>query len=87
GDLEQAEIKHPTIRGSIEIKFQNRGDIFSMDVKLPANTQSDIGLPKKYREYSLFKDGENVKVKEQEDHVLIEDVSPGEHSFEIRKGE
>ncbi len=36
---------------------------------------------------SFFKDGETIKGREQKNHVLIEGVSPGEHSFEIKKEE
>jgi hypothetical protein len=85
GGLQWADIKHPTIRGAIEVKFKNQDDAFSMDVILPANTSSDICLPKKFEKYGLFCNGVTIKGKEQEDHVLIENVIPGKHTFEIRE--
>jgi alpha-L-rhamnosidase len=85
GDLAWAEIKHPTIRGSIEMRFENKNDIFMMEVTLPANTRSDIYLPVKFDHYNLFCNGKETKGAKMDNCVLIENVSPGKYFFEVRK--
>ncbi len=85
GALESAKIKHPTIRGSINMKFINDEDVFSVDVTLPGNTRSDICLPNKFANYNLLCNGEPIEGKELNERILIQDVSPGHYLFEIRK--
>ncbi len=85
GSLERAEIKHPTIRGSINMKLTNFEDVFSVDVTLPGNTTADISLPKKFKNYNLLCNGEKIEGEDLNDRILIEDVSPGHYFFEMRK--
>ncbi len=85
GPLESAEIKHPTIRGNINMKFINDGDFFSVEVTLPGNTRSDICLPIKFTNYNLLCNGEPIEGEDLNDRILIQDVSPGHYLFEIRK--
>jgi len=53
GSLERAEATLPTIRGEISMAFVNKpGELFQLDLTLPANTISEVTLPlpgKKYR--------------------------------------
>lgn len=83
GNLKWAKIKHPTIRGSVEVDFENNNDAFSMKVTIPPNCQSDVYIPLKFSGYSLQFNGEAVQGEEVENHVLVKDVGPGTHLFEI----
>ncbi len=85
GDLEWAKIKHPTIRGSVEVDFENNNNEFSMNVTIPPNCQSDVYIPLKFSGYSLSLNGEAVQGVEVENHVLVESVGPGTHLFEITR--
>lgn len=53
GSLQRAEATLPTIRGDIAIAFLNRpGELFQLELTLPANTTSEVTLPlpgSKYR--------------------------------------
>jgi alpha-L-rhamnosidase len=85
GALESAEIVHPTIRGSIKMRFENHKDAFSIDVTLPGNTQTDICLPKKHDDYILFSNGKMIKSIDMNNYVLVQDVKPGKYFFELKK--
>ncbi len=84
-DLERAEIKHPTIRGSIEMKFENLNDVFMMEVKLPLNTTTDISLPAKFEKYKLLSNGKEIQGRETKDGIVIKNVLPGFYKFELKQ--
>lgn len=83
GNLKWAKIKHPTIRGSVEVGFENNNNAFLMNVTIPPNCQSDICIPLKVTSYTLSHNGKQIQGKEVKNHVIVEDVGPGTHFFEI----
>ena len=85
GHLEWAKIKHPTIRGSIELEFKNHDDIFAMDVTLPANTSTDIYIPVKFENYTFLCNGKKINAIETENQVIIKNIKPGKYSFELKE--
>jgi alpha-L-rhamnosidase len=84
GDLQWAKIKHPTIRGSVLVDFMNNNDAFSMNITIPPNCQADVYIPIRSSEYSLQLNSEEIQGKEAENYVLVPDVGPGTHFFEIK---
>ncbi|NLO03921.1 MAG: alpha-L-rhamnosidase [Bacteroidales bacterium] len=85
GNLKWAKIKHPTIRGSVEVSFENSNTAFLMNVTIPPNCQSDVYLPLKDTRYSLSHNGKQKQGKEVKNHVMVEGVGPGTHFFEIKQ--
>jgi len=83
GNMEWAKIKHPTIRGSVELKFENLSDIFIMEVTLPPNTSTDISLPVKFEKYRLLSNGKEIQGEETKKRILIKNVLPGFYKFEL----
>ena len=82
-DIEWVKIKHPTIRGSVEVAFNNSNKTFKMEVTIPPNSKADIYVPLKFRDYSLVHNEIQIQGKELENFVSIQDVDPGNHSFEL----
>jgi alpha-L-rhamnosidase len=85
GNLKWAKLKYPTIRGSVEVDFENNNKAFSMNVTIPPNCQSDIYIPLNFSGYSLYLNGEVVQGEEVENHLLVKDVGPGTHFFKLTK--
>lgn len=85
GDLKWAKIKHPTIRGSVEVDFENEADFFKMNITIPPNTQSEVYIPLNFEDYTLTQNGETVQGEKQDEFVLLRDVMPGRHSFELTR--
>lgn len=84
-NLEWAKIKHPTIRGSVEVIFENNADSFKMKITIPPNSQSDVYVPLNFQDYTLMHNGEAIQGEEQDKFVLVRDVKPGKHSFELTR--
>ncbi len=62
--LKQASTKLPTIRGTVNVSFeQEPGRFFEMDVTIPGNTVAEIWVPLPAAEYKLTVDGKPVKGK------------------------
>lgn len=84
-DLEWASIKHPTIRGSVEVEFENNADSFKMNITIPPNTRSEVYIPSNFQDYTLMQNGEIIQGEEVENHVLVKNVGPGAHLFKITR--
>jgi alpha-L-rhamnosidase len=84
GDLSWAKIKHPTIRGSVEMEIKNQTDAFVLNLTLPANTSSDIYFPNKFRDYTLLCNGKEIDVMETENQVIIQNIVSGNYKFELK---
>jgi hypothetical protein len=84
-NLEWARIKHPTVRGSVEVNFENSADSFKMNITIPPNSQSDVYVPLNFQNYTLMHNGEAIQGEEQDKFVLVRDVKPGSHSFELTR--
>lgn len=84
-NLKWASIKHPTIRGSVKVDFENNTDSFDMNVTVPPNSQADIYIPLNFTDYVLTVNNEETSGEELEKYVKIQDVKPGKHSFKLTK--
>jgi hypothetical protein len=84
-DLKWASIKHPTIRGSVKVDFENSDDSFKMNVTIPPNSQADIYIPLNFTDYVLTINDEETSGEELEKFVMIRDVNPGTYSFQLTK--
>lgn len=62
--VRQASAKLPTIRGPVEVSFeQEPGHFFAMNVTIPGNVVAEIWLPLPTTKYKLTVDGKPVKGK------------------------
>ncbi len=84
GNLEWAKIKHPTIRGSIELEFKNQTNAFILNLSVPANTNSDVYIPNNFKNYSLLCNGKNIDGVNKEGRILIKDIKAGTYKLELK---
>lgn len=83
--LEEASVKLPTIRGSIEAGFVNKPDSFMLEISVPGNTKAQVYLPAPKEISEIRMDNAPVKqYKKQPGYILIENVKSGKHSFIVR---
>jgi len=83
-DLEFAKVKLPTIRGDILVDFeQQQGKQFHMNVLIPGNTTGKVFIPIISEKYEVRMDGEKINAKRKGKHCMVDNVSPGKHSFSI----
>ena len=83
GKLSSASYTQHTIKGAVKVAFQNEEDSFVLNVELPANTRTNVFLPKKAGKFEVFKNGEKVKVKNSGGFVELKGVESGQYTFEI----
>jgi alpha-L-rhamnosidase len=62
GDLEEAEILAPTIRGPISLKISNK-KVYTLKVKLPANMRGQVYLPKLAGKTLITLNGKPISAK------------------------
>jgi hypothetical protein len=81
--LRHAEIKAPSIRGDIQVSFDNQaGGRFALEVEIPANTRAEVWLPKRSAKYRLTVD--NVTQNGTVDGAFVKvEIGSGKHSFVI----
>ena len=84
GPLSFAHMKHPTVRGSVEVRFENKpGTLFYLEVDLPGNTTTRIGLPNSEgSDATVLVDGRAVIGSPIGSYVYIDDIGSGYHTFE-----
>ncbi len=88
GALEYAEIKSPTIRGPVLVKF-NRGQdgLFSLHISIPANTSARLILPKPVGlDFSLQVNGRLTEAQIINNELMIDDLEAGTYHVELRPG-
>ena len=85
GNLQWAKIKHPTIRGTVEINFKNQDNVFEFNVTIPPNGQSDIYIPLKFANYELFQNGKKIEAYKTGNHIVLKEFAPGSYSFQMNK--
>lgn len=82
--LKFAEIKHPTIRGDIFVKFENQPDeSFLLKVSIPANTTADVHLPFYCEEQMVLQNNQEVNFSQQDGFSMIENVGSGNWTFMV----
>ncbi|MDR1102522.1 MAG: family 78 glycoside hydrolase catalytic domain [Tannerella sp.] len=81
--LRQAAILVPSIRGDIRVSFDNRpGEVFMLEVDIPANATAEVWLPRASKKYRLTVDGAPRKGTVNGDFVITE-AGSGKHVFVI----
>lgn len=85
GGLSFASIKTPTIRGPMEVSFEN-GETFSMEIVLPGNTEARVILPAgdNARNTRVSVDGVEVFGTPLRRGIQIDGIGPGRHT--IKRG-
>jgi hypothetical protein len=83
--LGHAEIQVPSIRGDIRVSFDNQPDErFSLQVETPANSISEVWLPKIATKYNLTVDGVVAKGTVDGNFVKV-NTGSGKHLLVIEK--
>lgn len=86
GNLAEAKVKVPTIRGDIDVDFkQEPGKSFELNITIPANTTANVYMPSSSENFKLTVDGKNRKAKISNGNILINDIQAGSHSFILTK--
>lgn len=84
-NLKKASIVHPTIKGDVRMSFENKtGESFTMTVKLPANTKSEVWIPYSGKgKYNLKMNGNAITVNRIRDFLVVDNVGSGKYVFEL----
>ncbi|MGQ7871142.1 family 78 glycoside hydrolase catalytic domain [Sunxiuqinia sp. sy24] len=84
GNLTQAEIKCPTIRGDVLASFQHEpGKNFQLSVNIPANTTADVYLPFWSKAQRVSHNDKKVNYRKAGEFLIIEEVGSGKHQFSV----
>jgi hypothetical protein len=86
GSVEQIDLKLRTIRGDIEVSFENKKDRFNLQVSLPGNTTGRVYLPFANNKAIVKMNGKVVKATFAEGYYQVLNVKPGKHNFEVYAG-
>ncbi len=82
--LESALIKVPTIRGAVEMSFQNNpGLSFSMELDIPANTTAEVYLPFWSKKQTVMLNGGPVNFRIEGSFAVIDGIGSGKNRFEV----
>jgi len=86
GNLQNAEIKSPTIRGPIHVKFnKEKVAVLTMEIVIPANTNARVMLPQPDKhDFTLRLNGDEVPFTIEKGSVLIDKLQSGKHLIEIQ---
>lgn len=82
--LQWAKIKHPTIRGNVEVEFEHDENVFSMKVIIPPNCTSDIYIPRNSKQSTVTQNGKPIEGEKSGNYLLITDVMPGKYLFVVK---
>lgn len=84
--LRFAEVKHPTIRGDIMVKFDNeQGKSFSLEVTIPGNTTADVYLPFYSTKQKVYLNNQPVRYNKKGSFSVIENVGSGKLVFVVNQ--
>jgi hypothetical protein len=84
GNLASAQLRLPTIRGTIRVGFERHGKAFKLEVDLPGNITARVALPiGSIREPDVTLDGVSVIGLEQGGFIVIDGVPPGRHLLSL----
>ncbi len=82
GGLQHAEIRVPTLSGTIEAAFQIEGDILHLELTVPANTVAELNLPAEER-WQIREGG--ISIREAEG-VNVISIGNGTVTMEVQAG-
>lgn len=84
GSLESAEIKHPTIRGDVCVKFTNNPEkSFHLEVVIPANATADVYLPYYSKKQEVTLNNQSIKYRQKGNFTLVENIGSGKWTFKV----
>lgn len=84
GTLEFAEVKHPTLRGDILVKFTNvPEESFQLEVEIPANTTADVYLPYFSKQQRVQINYQPTRYQRKENFTVIENIGSGKWAFTV----
>ena len=84
GMLNEAAVKVPTIRGTIEIQARQGADHFEMTLDLPGNTRAMVVIPLHGKNATLRNqvvDYPSATIEGEQ--MVIDNVMPGQHTFRL----
>ncbi len=87
GGLEFAEIKSPTIRGPVYVKFDNSVEgLFLVEMAIPANTRARLVLPLAEEQccYTLLVNGRQTDALAIKDELVLDNLVAGTYHVELR---
>lgn len=79
GDLDSAEIVHPTIRGPVSARFRRTSGTFSLEIEIPGNVTARVAVPCASGTGAVELDGKRVNARREDGFLVLEDVSSGHH--------
>lgn len=83
--LKQAEIQLPTIRGNIQVAFNNQLDeSFELHVNIPPNMTAEVYLPFWDSNQKVTQNGQVVAYQIMDNFAVIDNVGSGENTFNLK---
>ncbi len=73
----------PTIRGNVSVSIEKKENSFHLEIITPANTVSEIWLPRGNSDQTVMFDGAVSDCITKEDFYIIKDVGSGKHRFDM----
>ncbi|GAB2783509.1 hypothetical protein GCM10027275_29370 [Rhabdobacter roseus] len=81
--LRQASLQYTTLRGLIDVGFDNTPERFRLTATLPPNTSGVVYLPRKNTKSTPRQDGQPVKATAEGTFWKIENVGAGTYTWEV----
>ena len=76
--LESAEVKHPTVRGDVIVKFiNNPNESFLLEVVIPGNTTAELHLPFYSTKQKVYVNNQPAVYRKQGNFSVIENIGSG----------
>lgn len=84
GNLGEAAIDVPTIKGTIRVAYKQTGETFHVDMDIPANTLASVYIPAKGRRYVAVEvDGRLKRVKAVGKSAFAGIIGSGKHILSV----
>ncbi|MEK6477026.1 alpha-L-rhamnosidase C-terminal domain-containing protein [Catalinimonas sp. 4WD22] len=80
GTLEWAEVRMPTIRGAVEVSFDQRKG-FTMEVDIPANTEAEVYMPLQGKKINTAMVNGSSRKGRREGNFLVFELGSGKYSL------
>ncbi len=87
GSLDSFSSRVPSIRGPIEVDYQNSTNGCNLKIVIPSNCSADVGLPMRDREQQIVVlcEGNSVSFQVMGKHAWIKSIGPGIHEFSVSR--
>ncbi|RZM26772.1 MAG: alpha-L-rhamnosidase [Pedobacter sp.] len=84
GSLQQAEIRVPTINGTISISCKQSENYYVMEFNVPITTTADVKVPvKPGKRVKVKLNGETMKVKMIDGYLSMDGIASGDYLLEV----